>query len=379
MKKVLIVLLGAGALAALAWHLTRPEPIAVRLAEVGRGEVRATVANTRVGTVEACRRARMSPAAAGQVAALEVVEGQNVAADQLLLEIWNRDLAAQLELAESEAGQAHAQAREACALAQGARREADRQAKLRRNKLVAEEVADDAQTRAESSQAACEAALAATRVSAARIAVARESLERTRLRAPFDGVVAELDVKLGEFLTPSPPGIATVPAVDLIDPDCIYVSAPIDEVDAPRIVTGMSACVTLDAFPDRVCDASVRRIANYVLDREKQARTVEVEVAFGPAVDTARFLPGYSADIEVLIESRGDVLRVPSEAVIEGDHVLVYDAASGLLARRAVTTGLANWEYTEITDGLAAGEQVVLSTGRAGVVDGASVTPEAAP
>jgi HlyD family secretion protein len=312
----------------------------------------------------------MSPAAAGQVAALEVVEGQNVAADQLLLEIWNRDLAAQLDLAESEAGQAHAQARQACALARGTRREADRLATLRRNKLVAEEDADDAQTRAESSQAACEAALAATRVSAARIAVAREALERTRLRAPFEGVVAEVDVKLGEFLTPSPPGIATLPAVDLIDPGCIYVSAPIDEVDAPRIVTGMSACVTLDAFSDRVCDASVRRIANYVLDREKQARTVEVEVAFGPAVDTTHFLPGYSADIEVLIES---------EAVVEGDHVLVYDAASGLLARREVTTGLANWEYTEIAAGLEGGEQVVLSTGRAGVVDGASVTPDATP
>lgn len=379
MKRWLFVLLVLAALAVLAWRVTRPQPLAVRVAAAAPGEVRATVANTRVGTVEACRRARMSPAAAGQVAVLNVDEGQHVAAGEVLLEIWNRDLAAQLELAQTEATQVQAQAREACAVASGARREAERQAKLRRNKLVAEEVADDAQTRADSAAAACDGARAAMRVSAARIDVARETLERTVLRAPFPGVVAELDVKLGEFLTPSPPGIATMPAVDLIDPACIYVSAPIDEVDAPRIATGMAACVSLDAFADKVCDASVRRIAPYVLDREKQARTVEVEVAFGPAVDTTRFLPGYSADIEVLVDHRDEVLRVPSEAIIEGDHVLVFDATRGVLERRDVETGLANWEYTEIRRGLEAGAQVVTSTGRAGVVDGAAVTLERTP
>lgn len=371
--KWLISVVILGAAVALLWHFTRPEPIDIRVVAAERGVVRSTVANTRVGTIEACRRARMSPAAAGQVAVLDVSKGARVEAGTVLLEIWNDDRMAEVRLAEAEASAARARTAEACAIATGARREAERIARLRASKLIAEEAADEAQTRAASREAACEAALADTRVSAARITVANAQLERTRLRAPFAGVVAELDVKLGEFLTPSPPGIATPPAVDLIDPACIYVSAPIDEVDAPRVRAGLPACVTLDALPDRYCAASVARIAPYVLDREKQARTVEVEVRFDDDIDVSRFLPGYSADIEVLVEVRENVLRVPSEAVLERAYVLIYDASASTIARRDVAIGVANWEYTEITDGLSAGEQVVVSTGRAGVVDGAMV------
>jgi len=373
MKWVISVVILA-ALAAALWHVSRPEPIAIRVAAAEHGLVQSTVANTRVGTIEACRRARMSPAAAGQVATLDVIKGARVDAGTVLLEIWNDDLTAAVRLAEAEANAARARATEACAIATGARREAERIARLRASKLIAEEAADEAQTRAASREAACEASLADTRVSAARITVANAQLERTRLRAPFAGVVAEIDVKLGEFLTPSPPGIATSPAVDLIDPACIYVSAPVDEVDAPRIHAGLPACVTLDAFPDRYCGASVARVAPYVLDREKQARTVEVEVRFADDVDVSRFVPGYSADIEVLVEVRENVLRVPSEAVLENAYVLIYDASAATIARRDVAIGLANWEYTEITEGLSDGEPVVVSTGRAGVVAGAKVT-----
>jgi HlyD family secretion protein len=164
-----------------------------------------------------------------------------------------------------------------------------------------------------------------------------------------------------------------LPAIDLIDPTCLYIKAPIDEVDAPRIRTGMSACVSLDAFTEHYCAASVRRIAPYVLEREKQARTVDVEVVIESAVDTAALLPGYSADIEVLIEARDDVLRLPTEAVTEGNRVLVVDADSRLV-ERAFEPGLSNWQYTEVLDGLEAGARVVLSTGRAGVTAGALVT-----
>ena len=376
MNKAVLILIVAALAAGTGWYFTREKPVAVRLVLVERGTVRATVANTRVGTVEACRRAKMSPAAAGQVSTLWISEGDRVEAGAVLLEIWNEDRKADLRLAETEVTAARSRAEEVCAMAAGAKRESDRLAKLRKNKLVAEEVADDAATVAESRKAACEGARASTRVSAARIRVAREALERTVLRAPFGGVVAEVDAKLGEYLTPSPPGIATVPAIDLIDPGCIYISAPIDEVDAPQIETGMSACVSLDAFPDKRCNARVRRIAPYVLDREKQARTVEVEVEFTDPAEVERLLPGYSADIEILIEARDGVLHIPSEAVLDGDTVLVFDRATGLLEERAIAVGLSNWEFTEVQSGLEAGERVVVSTGRAGVAAGALAAPE---
>ena len=112
----------------------------------------------------------------------------------------------------------------------------------------------------------------------------------------------------------------------------------------------------------------VRRVAPYVLDLEKQARTVEVEAAFTDQAETDNLLPGYSADIEVILDSRANVLRVPTEAVLEGHRVLVYDPQSGELQERQFKPGLANWKYTEISSGLNEGELVVVSVERKGVV-----------
>ena len=363
------------AVVAALWWTTRAQPLEVSLHEVGTGPVRATVSNTRVGTVETCDRAYLSPAAAGQVAKLYVEEGDQVAANTILLEIWNEDRKAEIQLADAELRAAQARVAEACATAAGAEREAARLQRLSKRQLVSEEEVDRAVTESESRQSACEAAVATTRVSSARINVARQALERTRLRAPFDGVVAEIDVRLGEYLTPSPPGIATLPAIDLINAGCMYVSAPIDEVDAPAIRVDMPACVTLDAFANKRCSGRVRRIAPYVLDREKQARTVEVEVELVDTDDLTGLLPGYSADIEVLIDEREDVLRIPTEALVEGESVLVYEADSGRLVSRPVDIGLENWEFTEIRAGLTAGERIVLATGREGVEPGAAVVP----
>jgi HlyD family secretion protein len=370
----LVIILVALAGTAVYW-LTRPEPVAVELAPVTRGDVRSTVANTRVGTVEACERAYLSPAAGGQVARLAVQEGDEVTRGSILLEIWNEDRKADLRLAEAEVRAARSRVDEACEVAAGARREEKRLTGLSARQLVSQEDVDRATTEAAARKAACEGAVSAVGVAAARVDVARQALERTILRAPFTGVVAEVEVRLGEYLTPSPPGIATLPAVDLINDACLYVSAPIDEVDAPAIRQGMSACVTLDAFAGRRCGATVRRIAPYVLEREKQARTVEVEVELTDPEDVRGLLPGYSADIEILIEAHENVLRIPTEAVIDKARVLVFDAAAGMLRSREIGIGLSNWDFTEVTDGLAEGEQVVVNVGREGVADGAAAAP----
>lgn len=358
------------------WWLTRPKPVEVLLHTVEIGTVRATVSNTRVGTVEACSRAKMSPSAAGQVAILPVREGDSVAAGQILMEIWNDELKAELKHIEAEIVGAERRTDEACAQATGALRESNRLTGLARQKLVAQEKLDQARTQTDSTRAMCAAAKATIATTQAQHGVVEQQIEKTRLRAPFAGVVAELNAKLGEFITPSPTGIATLPAIDLIDMSCMYVSAPIDEVDAPRIKPGLSACVTLDAFADKRCGAVVRRVAPYVLEREKQARTVEVEVELKSPQDLANLLPGYSADIEVLIEQRADVLRIPTEAVLNGHEVLVYDPASHRLTAREFKAGASNWEFTEVVDGLRAGQQVVTSIGRKDVKAGVVARPD---
>jgi HlyD family secretion protein len=375
MKRIAIVAAVVLAVLATVWYVLRPIPIAVTLVAAERGPVSATVANTRAGTVDACRRAGLSPASGGQIANLPVVDGERVEEGQLLLELWNDDVKAELTLGERDARASRSRAREVCVTAAVAKRDAERLMKLRDERLASEEAADQAEGRAESTAAACTAAEDATRVADARVDVTRAHVERTQLHAPFAGVIAEINGELGEFVTPSPVGIPTPPTVDLIDATCLYISAPIDEVDAPRVREGLPARISLDAFPDTVFPGHVRRVAPYVLDQEKQARTVEIEAEFDDP-EKAGLLAGYSADVEVVLDERADTLRLPTSVILPDKTVYVLDEASGLIAVRRVQTGIANWEFTEIVSGIAAGDRVVSSLDREGVADGALVVQE---
>jgi HlyD family secretion protein len=356
------------AAAAVLW-LGRTQPIIVDTVEITRGKVDQTVTNTRAGTIKACQRAKLAPPMGGQIARLPVKKGDKVQKGQVLLELWNEDIRAELNLAERDAAATRALRDQACVSAKVARRESDRLAGLVERKLVSVEQADRADGAAESQEAACRAATEQIQVSNARVDASRARLDRTILRAPFAGIVAEINGEIGEFVTPSPVGVPTLPAVDVVDASCIYITAPIDEVDAPRVRPGMPARVTLDAFKERSFRAHVRRVAPYVLEVEKQARTVEVEAEIED-LDEAVLLPGYSADLEVILAERPDVVRVPTRALVEGSRVFVLK--DGRLQERKVTTGIGNWEYTEVTQGLEAGDRVVVSVDREGLKDGAA-------
>lgn len=374
---LLFSLLAAAAVAGI-WYFTRPPVLPVTVAKVGRGTVEATVANTRAGTVKACRRARLAPQSGGQISRLLVREGERVEAGQVLLELWNVDLAAQEKLARKQLSSAQARIQEACTVAQQFEREAERSRQLRAKGFISDARLDQAQSEAKARGAACEGARADVGQARERIAVAQAGLDRSQLRAPFAGIVAEVTGELGEFTTPSPPGIPTPPAIDLIDDSCLYVSAPIDEVDAPQVKVGMEGRITLDAMAGKHFPGKVRRIAPYVLDLEKQARTVEVEVQFDDPAATKGLLVGYSADVEIVHTSRSNVLRIPTPALLEGAKVLVL-GTDGVVHERKIQTALSNWEYTEVSGGLSEGDQVVTSLDRAGVKAGVRATVEPAP
>jgi len=368
----LIVVLGViAAIGLLVWRAVRPKPVLVVVKPVTRGTVARTVANTRAGTVKACRRAKLSPSVGGQIAKLPIKEGDSVKAGDLLLGLWNEDLKAQAQLAQREVEAARNRARAACLKAGSARRSADRLVQLRQKDVVPEDTTENAVAEATALEAECRARQTEVRVLAAKVAVAKANLERTRLVAPFNGVIAEINGELFEFVTPSPIGIPTPPAVDIIESDCFYVVAPIDEVDAAGIAVDMDVHITLDAFKDRQFQGRVRRIADYVLDIEKQARTVDVEVRFVHPEDMDHLLAGYSADIEVFLDLRNDVVRVPTEAVIDGQRVFVFDPERGRLYEKDIKTGLANWDWTEVTDGLSPQMLVVVNVDAPDIKDNA--------
>jgi HlyD family secretion protein len=378
MRKIIkwtIAVLVVAALTLVILRYSRPKPIEVALKPVTFGVVERTVSNTRAGTIKACRRAKLSPSVGGQISKLPIKEGDQVKEGQLLMELWNRDITAQAVLAEREVASARSRSQSVCLKADVAKREAQRMLKLLEKNVVSEEKTDKAVSEADALKADCKASKTQISVGKAKLTAARASLERTRLLAPFDGVIAEINGELYEYVTPSPVGIPTPPAVDVIDNSCFYVTAPIDEVDAGGIRVDMPARITMDAFKDKRFDGKVRRIADYVLDLEKQARTVDVEVEFINHGDIKYLLAGYSADIEVILDKRDDVVRVSTEAVIEGKEVYVFDPEQGKVEKRKISTGLSNWDKTEVLKGLNPDELVVVNVDNPDLKDGAAAVP----
>ena len=321
--------------------------------------VEQTVSNTRAGTIDACRRSKMSPAMGGQIATLAVEEGDMVKKDQILLELWNKETKARVKAAERSADQT-------CIISAKAQRDADRSNELFSKGLASEEAKEAAVTNAESGLAACNAAKA-------QVEVTKASLERTQLIAPFGGFVAEIEGELGEYVTPSPVGVATKPTLDLIDNTCIYIKAPIDEIDAPEVVAGLKSRITMDAFGQKEFPATVRRVAPYVLDLEKQARTVEIEAVFDNPQEF--LLPGYSADITIIVDTSEETLSIPSQAVMGGNSVYLINS-DGTISEKEIEVGLSNWQVTEVLSGLTVDDQIVLSIDRKGLEDGVKVSVE---
>lgn len=357
-KWILVVIALVAIVILLRYTVFAPNVVEVRTAAAERGLVEQTVTNTRAGTVKVSRRAELSPQIGGLVVGLPLREGDWVEAGEVVVQLDSRAQRAELASARTAVEAVKAQADEACLAAELAEKELSRVETLHARGIASEQNLDLLSTDRDRTRAACAAARAAVGQAESRVFAAQVQLEFTELRAPFAGTVAELTTELGEYITPSPPGLPIPPVVDLLDPGSIYVSAPIDEVDAERVQIGQTVRVTVDSRRDQSFDGTVRRVAPYVLDILEQNRTVEIEVDVDDPQAMIGVLPGTSADVEVILDAREDALRIPASAVAEGGRVLVL--ADGVLVEEVIEVGLRNWRFAEVRDGLDAGDAVVI-------------------
>jgi len=369
LRRSILLLAILAAIVAGRAYLLRPAIVPVTVYRVARGPVEETVTNSKAGTVRSRRRATLSPEVGGRVVELAVREGARVRRGDLLMRLSPAEYDANAALQSRAVEVARAAEREMCESAQLATREAERIQQLVASELVSRQRLDQAVSARDTAVAGCEAARARARQADAALHVASVQQAKTVIRAPFDGVVAEVSAEVGEWITPAPPGVPIPPVIELIDPDQIYVSAPLDEVDSGKVRTGLPVRVTLDARPGASLSGRLVRVAPYVQDAQEQNRTFEVEVDLDDRATARTLLPGTSADVEVILQVHADVLRVPAYALMQDTRVLVV--RDGRLVATAVTTGLRNWDFVEIASGLAPGDPVVVSLDRPEVVAGA--------
>lgn len=373
MKRALILSVILLLAAAALWFFSRPDPIPVELSEVSTGPVEVIAANSRAGSIRACQRSRLSMPVGGRVDQLLVDEGDRVKQGDLLLRLLDDEQQALLASAEADLKAANLEQNRSCQMARFSQRELVRSEALAERRLVSDEQLDRLNTEARVAAIACDQAQIAIEQAAARRALYSAQLEKMHLRAPFAGIIAEINGEPGEYTTPSPPGVATPPAVDLIDDTCLYVRAPIDEVEAARLQPGQTARITLDAFRDQEFSGALKRIAPFVSELEKQARTVDVDVYFQSVPEDTLLLVGYSADVEVIVEHHPQQLRVPTEALLEGNAVLRFDPESSTLQKVQVETGPGNWTWTAVTGGLNEGDRILTRLDTEGAIAGAKV------
>ncbi|MCY7294962.1 efflux RND transporter periplasmic adaptor subunit [Alteromonas sp. a30] len=366
MKKWLLLAVAVLLIGTILWS-KREKPVSVSVAKVMLGDVAETVSNTRSGSVKACRRSNLSLSLGGQITQINVKEGDIVEVGELLLELANNDIQANIEQGQALINAAKLEQQRACIVADADHREHARLKKLQPKGLATEEQVDLALSKAQASTASCKRSEAQVAQQTASLKAIKANFDKTRLFAPFDGIVAEVNGEVGEYATPSPPGIATLPLIDLINAHCFFISAPLDEVDAGRLVIGQTVKINIDAYRDQSFRGKLKRIAPYVYALEKQARTVEVEVDIDN-VNALSLLVGYSADVEVIIQERKQVKRIPTEALFNNNQVFVL--AQNVLQKKQIETGLSNWRFTEVVSGLNEGDVVVTSTTLTGLADG---------
>lgn len=357
----LLALVGGG----VAYKRSRPSArLRVRVQPVVRGPVRDLVSSVAAGRVSARREATIRAEFAGRVVRLARRRGERVAADDILLQYDAQDLRDRVRAAESAVSLAVAQTAQAEASATLAQRNARRAEELTARGAAPAAEAETLSGQAEIARRAVAAAQAARGQGVANVALARTALTRAVVRAPFAGVILSTHVEEGEVTAPG------APIVVLADDSELRVDADLDEADLGRVREGMPTEVTFDAFGTERFTGRVREIAPSVSQDLRGNRAVSMRVALPR---DPRFRVGMSADVDVVVATRDDVLSVPPGAVMgRGTDRAVYVLEGGTVRRRPIATGISTWEAIEVTRGLRVGERVVVSLNVQGLADGAA-------
>jgi membrane fusion protein (multidrug efflux system) len=184
----------------------------------------------------------------------------------------------------------------------------------------------------------------------------------SEIRAPIDGVVSVRNIKLGQNI-----GANNV-AFRITDPTRLVAYLQIPQSELAKFSAGHNARLRVDSMPDTEFDATIARISPTIDVRNGTFRAT----AFVDNND-GHLVPGMFARFTIAYEKHAGALIIPDAAIVEEDDELtVYVVASGAVARRIVTTGIATDGQVEVLSGLADDDQIVV-VGQSGLRDGSRI------
>jgi HlyD family secretion protein len=315
------------ALGAIAWQQTRKQDEAPRFrtVKVERGPITATVSAT--GTLNPVTSVQVGTQVSGQIKELFVDFNSPVKKGQLVARIDPETFEYRVRQAQADAEAARSALGRAQVSLVNAQRELNRTRELVQREFVSSADLDAKQATFDLAQADFRNAQAVVAQREASLASARVDLGRTEIRAPVDGVVIKRSVDVGQTVAASlqAPELFII-ARDLRD---MQVETSIDEADVGRIRVGQRASFTVDAFPGRSFNGEVRQV-------RKSAQNVQNVVTYTVLItagnDSGQLMPGMTANVRIVTDTRESVLKVANAALRfrpPGEAAAAAAAASG--------------------------------------------------
>ena len=221
----------------------------------------------------------------------------------------------------------------------------------------------------------------------ARLQQSENEFEKTRIRAPLDGIVTALDIDVGETAIPSSTNIPGSRLMTIADPARVVAEVHVDEADIGAVAAGQAAQIVAVAHPDRPLDAVVEFVANTAkTQRNRAGLSFLVRIRIGPT-DGIGLRPGMSCRAEIFTGASDAVLAAPIQAIVAEEQPgaaarqFAYVVRHGIVRKVPVRVGRSDDAYQEISSGVRAGDRVVTGPGRTlrNLRDGDAVHEEAPP
>lgn len=180
----------------------------------------------------------------------------------------------------------------------------------------------------------------------------RQAQSRIQVRAPRDGVVTELNARHGMYVKPD------MQVMSLSDLSSLWLMAEVYERQSAWVAVGQPAEMRLSAYPGEIFEGEIEYVYPSL---DPITRTLRARVRFENP--KARLKPDMLADVQIFAGPKEGVLSVPTQALIRDgrvDRVIVAEG-EGKFRAANVVAGMESGEWTEISEGLTEGEQVVVS------------------
>ena len=376
----------------------KEKPIAVQTEKATRRTITEIVQAT--GKIQPEVMVKVSPEVPGEIVKLPFKEGDRVRKGDLVAQIKPTTFQEQYESAEASLSSAKAQAEQQRASLIQAKQDLARGERLKASHLISDQDYDAAKAKYDAAIAGFNAANFTANSAESQMRQYRESLSKTNVVAPMNGVITSLISQLGEKVVGTSQ-FAGTEMMDIGDLTVMNAMVDVDENDVVNIKLGNKVKVSIDAFPDRLFTGTVIEIANSAkltgTGTQDQSTDFAVKVRLDHFVASvgagdADLRPGMSCTARIETQTKENVLAVPIMAVTRREDedtraqdsikqvqqankgtfheadvtpAIVFVVKDGVANRISVKTGISDNAYVEILSGLQGGEEVVKGNFRA--------------